>query len=106
MPMTYKNYIHRVGRTARAQNNGRSVSLVAESDRWLLKEIIKSSNEPVKSRIIPPDVIEYYKSRCKEINQEVVRLLSREKEEKIIKSMENKVKYLSSYLLNSTFMKF
>ncbi len=88
MPLTYKNYIHRVGRTARAQNHGRSISLVAESDRWLLKEIIKSSNEPVKCRVIPMNVIEFYRNKCEEVKVEVSRLINSEKEDKMIKDME------------------
>jgi len=28
--------------------------LVTEGDRWLVKEIVKSSKEPVKCRVIPP----------------------------------------------------
>ena len=32
----------------------RSISLVGEQDRWLVKEIVKSSAEPVKCRVIPP----------------------------------------------------
>lgn len=53
MPMTFKHYIHRVGRTARAAASGRSISLVGENDRWLVKEIVKSSPIPVKCRVIP-----------------------------------------------------
>ena len=62
MPMTFKHYIHRVGRTARAQNSGRSISLVGEQDRWLVKEIVKSSKEPVKCRLVPPGFLIFFKS--------------------------------------------
>jgi ATP-dependent RNA helicase DDX27 len=41
MPHTLKQYIHRVGRTARGLANGRSVTLVGEHERKILKEIIK-----------------------------------------------------------------
>ena len=36
-----KHYIHRVGRTARAGKKGRSVTLVGESERKMLKEVVK-----------------------------------------------------------------
>ena len=53
MPNSHQHYVHRVGRTARAGRSGRSVSLVGESERKLLKEIVKVAKNPVKSRVIP-----------------------------------------------------
>lgn len=54
MPSTVKHYVHRVGRTARAGRSGRSVSLVGESERRMLKEVVKSAKSSVKARVIPP----------------------------------------------------
>lgn len=47
MPSTYEIYLHRVGRTARAGRQGKSISLVGESssDRSIAREAIKSSME-------------------------------------------------------------
>lgn len=47
MPKNYEVYLHRVGRTARAGRDGRSVSLVGESsqDRSVVKSAIKSVDE-------------------------------------------------------------
>lgn len=44
MPKSYEIYLHRVGRTARAGREGRSVTLVGESsqDRSIVREAIKS----------------------------------------------------------------
>lgn len=53
MPNTVKHYVHRVGRTARAGKVGRSVSLVGETERKMLKEIVKKAKTPVKARVIP-----------------------------------------------------
>lgn len=54
MPGTVKHYVHRVGRTARAGRSGRSVSLVGESERKMLKEVVKSARSTVKARVLPP----------------------------------------------------
>lgn len=54
MPSTMKHYVHRVGRTARAGRSGRSVSLVGESERKILKEVVKSAKTSVKARVLPP----------------------------------------------------
>lgn len=54
MPSTIKHYVHRVGRTARAGRSGRSVSLVGESERKTLKEVVKSARNTVKARVLPP----------------------------------------------------
>lgn len=53
MPNTIKHYVHRVGRTARAGKAGRSVSLVGEEERKMLKEIVKTAKTAVKARILP-----------------------------------------------------
>lgn len=53
MPNTVKHYVHRVGRTARAGRGGRSVSLVGETERKMLKDIVKKAKTPVKARVLP-----------------------------------------------------
>lgn len=53
MPASLKQYIHRVGRTARAGRVGRSVSLFGAADRKLLKEIVAThKGAPLKQRRI------------------------------------------------------
>jgi superfamily II DNA helicase RecQ len=46
MPHNLTQYIHRVGRTARAGKRGTAVTLVGESERKLLKEIVKVGAVP------------------------------------------------------------
>lgn len=60
MPGTYQVYVHRCGRTARGDANGRAVSLVGEQDRPILKLALKNSRDAVKHRVIPTAVIEKY----------------------------------------------
>lgn len=39
LPTNYEDYVHRIGRTARAGNKGDAISLVDPSDEWHLKKI-------------------------------------------------------------------
>ena len=48
LPNNYKSYVHRVGRTARAGARGKSISLVGESERFMLKTIHKSAKTSLK----------------------------------------------------------
>lgn len=91
MPISYKHYVHRVGRTARAGNSGRSISLVSEDDRWLVKDILKSSKVPVKARVIPADVIKFYKEKIEDSQEKFMETLENEKNEKYLEKMENQV---------------
>lgn len=62
LPNTLKHYIHRVGRTARAGKTGRSISLVGENERQLLKDILKTCKVPAKMRIVPQGKI-FFKNK-------------------------------------------
>ncbi|MCO4799567.1 MAG: ATP-dependent helicase, partial [Colwelliaceae bacterium] len=39
LPYVAEDYIHRIGRTGRAGNNGLAISLMAPSEEWLLKSV-------------------------------------------------------------------
>ncbi|CAH6723403.1 ATP-dependent RNA helicase Drs1p [[Candida] jaroonii] len=51
MPKTYEIYLHRVGRTARAGRDGKSITFVGESsqERAIVKDAIKSLNDNSKA---------------------------------------------------------
>ncbi|XP_015766933.1 PREDICTED: probable ATP-dependent RNA helicase DDX27 [Acropora digitifera] len=88
LPPTLKQYIHRVGRTARAGRSGRSISLVGERERKLLKDIVKLAKTPVKSRIVPGEVIDKYKSKIEGLEKDVKAILKQEGEEKELRVSE------------------
>lgn len=90
MPPTMQHYIHRVGRTARAGRGGVSVSLAGENERNLVKDIIKQAKNPVKSRLIPIDIIEKYQTKLSALEPDVDRILSEEKAEREIAKLENR----------------
>uniref|UniRef100_A0AC34QY24 Uncharacterized protein n=1 Tax=Panagrolaimus sp. JU765 TaxID=591449 RepID=A0AC34QY24_9BILA len=72
MPNNVQQYIHRVGRTARAGKAGRAISLVGEDDRKLLKSIVKhNKNSTIKQRNIAPEVIVAYKERIDSLEESI-----------------------------------
>ncbi|XP_069112674.1 probable ATP-dependent RNA helicase DDX27 [Argopecten irradians] len=89
MPNTTKHYVHRVGRTARAGRKGRSVTLVGEQERKVLKDIVKQAKAPLKTRIVPQEVITKYRDRIGRLEKEVAQIEVQEKEERELRATEN-----------------
>ncbi|SCU82807.1 LAME_0C02960g1_1 [Lachancea meyersii CBS 8951] len=99
MPKTYEIYLHRVGRTARAGREGRSITFVGESsqDRNVVKSAIKSAEENNTQNTVVGRMIDW--TRVEEINglisnkEEVIaEILEEEKEEKDILRAEMQVR--------------
>lgn len=65
MPATYAQYLHRVGRTARAGRSGRALTLVGEGDRKILKQVLRGSPShiPPQQRVIDAAIIDSFKAR-------------------------------------------
>uniref|UniRef100_A0A3Q3LK49 RNA helicase n=1 Tax=Mastacembelus armatus TaxID=205130 RepID=A0A3Q3LK49_9TELE len=91
MPSTVKHYVHRVGRTARAGRSGRSVSLVGESERKMLKEVVKSAKNSVKARVLPPDVILKFRDMISKLEKDVEAVMKLEREERELAASEAKL---------------
>ncbi|CAG5134459.1 unnamed protein product, partial [Candidula unifasciata] len=91
MPSTIKHYIHRVGRTARAGKSGRSVTLVGELERKVLKDVVKQAKTPLKTRIVPQDVVSRFKEKINDIEEDIKQIMIQEKEESHLRSVENKM---------------
>ncbi|XP_044746859.1 probable ATP-dependent RNA helicase DDX27 [Coccinella septempunctata] len=90
MPATLEHYIHRVGRTARAGRAGISVSLAGEQERKMVKEIVKRANNTLKSRVIPPDILEKYREKLEKIEPQINKILKEEYEERMLSKVENR----------------
>ncbi|CAR21493.1 putative ATP-dependent RNA helicase [Lachancea thermotolerans CBS 6340] len=99
MPKTYDIYLHRVGRTARAGREGRSISFVGESsqDRNVVKNAIKSAEENKKQDTVVGRMVDW--AKVEEINKlttnkddVIAEILEEEKQEKEILRAEMEVR--------------
>ncbi|KAK7483044.1 hypothetical protein BaRGS_00025707, partial [Batillaria attramentaria] len=100
MPSTLKHYVHRVGRTARAGKSGRSVTLVGEKERKMLKEVVKNAKTPLKSRIVPPEVVARYRDRIMEMEEDITSIQKEEREERQLRAAENQANKAQRLLEN------
>ncbi|KAH3772588.1 hypothetical protein DPMN_173929, partial [Dreissena polymorpha] len=91
MPNTVKHYVHRVGRTARAGKSGRSITLVGEQERKLLKDIVKKAKTPLKTRIVPQDVIAKYRERITGFEDDIKEIEAQEATERELRASENQI---------------
>ncbi|KAG9314378.1 DEAD-domain-containing protein [Chiua virens] len=94
MPNQLAQYLHRVGRTARAGKSGCSLTLVGESDRKMLKAVMKHSSgeENIRHRIVPTDVLARWSKKVADLKVEIVSILQEEKGEKEIRRAEMELK--------------
>ena len=60
----------------------RSVTLVGEKGRKILKEVVKQAKVPPKSRVMSLSVIEKCKTKIASVEDEVATIVEQEKEEK------------------------
>ncbi|ELR20123.1 DEAD/DEAH box helicase domain containing protein [Acanthamoeba castellanii str. Neff] len=82
MARTVESYIHRVGRTARWGHSGKSVTFISEQDRKVFKEIMKSTNQKVSNRVIPPKIIDQWREKIDSMKGDISQIFAMEYEEK------------------------
>ncbi|KAI0068359.1 DEAD-domain-containing protein [Artomyces pyxidatus] len=94
MPAQLAQYLHRVGRTARAGKKGRSVTLVGESDRKILKAAIKhaAGEDQVRHRTVPPETVARWAKKIDSLKHEIAGVMQDEKEEKELRRAEMELK--------------
>eukprot|EP01113_Clastostelium_recurvatum_P037340 TRINITY_DN5444_c0_g1_i3.p1 TRINITY_DN5444_c0_g1~~TRINITY_DN5444_c0_g1_i3.p1 ORF type:complete len:353 (-),score=123.14 TRINITY_DN5444_c0_g1_i3:25-1083(-) len=82
LPPTLRQYVHRVGRTARAGNRGKAISFVKSDDKPLLKEITKHAQSGnAKTRTISSEVVEKFQAKLDNLQGDLKAVLQQEHEE-------------------------
>ena len=88
MPRQANTYVHRVGRTARAGCGGRSITLVTDGRRKVMKDILKGEGSTlstdggqVLSRLIPANVVTVYEQKIVNLESEIEQMVKNERTE-------------------------
>ncbi|CAN4094003.1 unnamed protein product [Withania somnifera] len=87
-PRDLTSYVHRVGRTARAGREGYAVTFVTDSDRSLLKAIVKRAGSRLKSRIVAEQSITKWAQVIEQLEDQVSAILQEEREEMALRKAE------------------
>ncbi|KAJ2147595.1 nucleolar DEAD-box protein required for synthesis of 60S ribosomal subunit [Coemansia sp. RSA 678] len=99
MPTQFAQYLHRVGRTARAGRTGRAITLIGESDRKMLKMAVKNSaKDKIKQRVVPIDVLNKYRAKVDEVAGQMQSVYADEKQDKMLQDAEMQVSKASNML--------
>ncbi|KAI7734739.1 hypothetical protein M8C21_008902 [Ambrosia artemisiifolia] len=82
------DYVHRVGRTARAGREGYAVTFVTDNDRSLVKAIVKRAGSKFKSRRVAEPSITKWSHVIEQMEDQVASILREEREEMALRKAE------------------
>ncbi|KAI7833680.1 P-loop containing nucleoside triphosphate hydrolase protein [Kickxella alabastrina] len=103
MPNQFPQYLHRVGRTARAGRTGRAITLIGETDRKMLKLAVKhSSKDHIKQRVVPNETLNKYRAKVDDLAPQVKSIVDEEREEKMFKDADMQMTKASNLLNHKT----
>lgn len=87
-PRNITTYVHRVGRTARAGQQGCAVTFVSERDRPLLKAVAKRAGSKLTSRVLPVSAIMKWHDKIAGQEEAVRAIIQEEREERALRKAE------------------
>lgn len=100
-PKNMSQYVHRVGRTARIGNEGRSISFITEFDHPLMKKLIQKSSRPICRRKIPDEVVTLIQEKMELVGNNVYNILHQEKADILLEATERDLRRTRSVILNA-----
>lgn len=101
MPHDLTEYVHRVGRTARAGRDGRACSLVCtgvNEERRLLKGVAKRASGQLCARVVSGTVIGKWHAWCRGVEGAVRQVLKEERQEREMRMAEMEVAKASNMM--------
>lgn len=103
MPKTLREYVHRVGRTARAGLSGRAISLVCEDDRATLKALLKDNTggDSIQRRRLDPALVKAWVERVDSWAPHLSLIREEEAMEEELKKGQMEVRRLQNILEHS-----
>jgi superfamily II DNA/RNA helicase len=75
-PSTVESYLHRVGRTARAGEDGLAITFVEDGDRSLVKSVVKRVKVALTNRLVPAGVVATWRGRVEALQPQVDSVLA------------------------------
>eukprot|EP00200_Dunaliella_tertiolecta_P002577 CAMPEP_0202351500 /NCGR_PEP_ID=MMETSP1126-20121109/8111_1 /ASSEMBLY_ACC=CAM_ASM_000457 /TAXON_ID=3047 /ORGANISM="Dunaliella tertiolecta, Strain CCMP1320" /LENGTH=933 /DNA_ID=CAMNT_0048943611 /DNA_START=36 /DNA_END=2838 /DNA_ORIENTATION=+ len=87
-PRTLETYLHRIGRTARAGAAGVAVTFVEDSDRNLLREVVRRTKANVCQRLVPAASVVQWQSKLEAAEEDVAQVISEERYERELRKAE------------------
>lgn len=87
-PRTLETYLHRIGRTARAGASGQSITFAENSDKSILKDLIKKAGINLQQRKLPQSSVLYWQNKIEEMRDDIRRIFNEEAEERILRKAE------------------
>lgn len=104
MPRSASTYIHRVGRTARAGCAGRSITLVSDGRRGVMKRVLKgdgavlSESGQVLSRTVHGSVLEEFTNKVSSLEEKLRQSLREERRDKEMDAAEREAERAENLL--------
>lgn len=91
MPRSVEEYVHRVGRTARAGRDGCAVSLASEQERRMVREIVKTAAGSAVNRQVAGEAIAIWREKLEGVVDKVEKILEEERAEREVRVAEMEV---------------
>lgn len=94
-PQSHDIYLHRVGRTARAGRSGTAITLATESDRKIVRSVVKAGRAQgaqIASRVVPIADADAWFERLAGLEDDVAAVLEEEKAERALGVAEREIR--------------